>query len=61
MGDVKLTPRETAELLDTLDDTAKSLGEARSQLLDAMAKRRKGRDSDGPRPDTTREAAHKKR
>jgi hypothetical protein len=61
MGDVKLTPRQTAELLDTLDDTARSLGDARAQVLDPMAKRRTVRDSDEPRPRASRAPSRKKR
>ena len=61
MGDVKLTPRQTAELLNTLDNTAKSLGDARAQVLDAMAKRRKVRDPEEPPLRTRREPLRKKR
>jgi hypothetical protein len=40
MGDVKLTPRQTAAILTKLDDGAKSLSDARDQVIQAMADRR---------------------
>ena len=40
MADVKLTPRETAQLLTRLDESLKSVTEARQQLISAMAERR---------------------
>jgi hypothetical protein len=40
MGDVKLTPRQTAAILTKLDDGVKSLSDARDQVIQAMADRR---------------------
>jgi hypothetical protein len=39
MGDVKLTPRQTARLLTHLDEGMRQLASARDQLIDAMAQR----------------------
>ena len=39
MGDVKLTPRQTARLLTHLDEGVRQLLQARDQLIDAMARR----------------------
>lgn len=40
MADVKLTPRETAALLNKLDESVDSVQEARQQIIEAMASRR---------------------
>lgn len=40
MGDVKLTPRQTADLLTRLDEGLKNVAEARDRIIDAMAERR---------------------
>jgi hypothetical protein len=39
MGDVKLTPRQTARLLTHLDEGVRQMTQARDQLIDAMAQR----------------------
>jgi hypothetical protein len=39
MGDVKLTPRQTARLLTFLDEGVRQLSHARDQLIEAMASR----------------------
>ena len=39
MADVKLTPRQTAEILSRLDEGARNVEEARKQLILAMAER----------------------
>ena len=40
MGDVKLTPRQTADLLTKLDEGVRSVTEARNRIIAAMAARR---------------------
>ena len=40
MGDVKLTPRQAAAILTKLDDGARSVADAREQVIQAMADRR---------------------
>jgi hypothetical protein len=40
MGDVKFSPKETAALLDKLDEGAKQMSDARKQVYTAMAARR---------------------
>jgi hypothetical protein len=40
MGDVKLTPRQTAAILTKLDDGVRSVADAREQVIQAMAERR---------------------
>ena len=40
MGDVKLTPRQTAAILTKLDDGVRSVADAREQVIQAMADRR---------------------
>ena len=40
MGDVKFSPKETAALLDKLDEGAKQMSDARKQVYSAMAARR---------------------
>ena len=40
MGDVKLTPRQTAAILAKLDDGLRSVSDARDQVIQAMADRR---------------------
>jgi hypothetical protein len=40
MGDVKLTPRQTAAILTKLDDGVKSVSDARAEVIQAMADRR---------------------
>ena len=39
MGDVKLTPRQTARLLTYLEEGVRQLSQARAQLIEAMAER----------------------
>jgi hypothetical protein len=39
MGDVKLTPRQTARLLTHIEEGVRQLTEVREQLIDAMARR----------------------
>jgi hypothetical protein len=51
MGDVKLTPRQTARLLTLIDDGVRQLTAARDQLIDAMAQRALKRP---PRPKRVR-------
>jgi hypothetical protein len=50
MGNVKLTPRQTASLLNKLDTSARSVNEARAQLFNAMADRQRTSDGDTPPP-----------
>jgi hypothetical protein len=45
MGDVKLTPRETADLLDKLDGAIDQASGAREQLIQAMAEREQPPDA----------------
>ena len=40
MGDVKLTPRQTAAILMKLDDSVRSVSDARAEVIQAMADRR---------------------
>jgi ParB-like chromosome segregation protein Spo0J len=40
MGDVKLTPRQTAAILDKLDEGLRSVTAARTAVIEAMADRR---------------------
>ena len=40
MGDVKLTPRQTAAILEKLDDGLRSVTDARLAVIEAMADRR---------------------
>ena len=40
MGDVKLTPRQTADILTKLDDGVRSVADAREQVIQARADRR---------------------
>jgi len=40
MGDVKLTPRQTAAILTKLDDSVRSVSDARAEVIQAMADRR---------------------
>jgi hypothetical protein len=40
MGDVKLTARQTADLLKKLDEGMRSVSEARNRIIAAMAARR---------------------
>lgn len=39
MGDVKLTPRQTADLLTKLDEGVRNVTEARDRIFTAMAER----------------------
>ena len=48
MGDVKLTPRETAAILTKLDDGLRTVTEARAQVIQAMADRRA--EAPAPKP-----------
>jgi hypothetical protein len=48
MGDVRFTPRQTAALLDKLDEGLKSLAEARRHVIEAMAERRRKPTADAP-------------
>ena len=58
MGDVRLTPREIADLLTMLDEGVRRVDEARSLLIKAMAARssprmaREGKPGPGPRQAT---------
>jgi len=52
MGDVKLTPRQTAALLNTLDEGLKSVEDARHQVIEAMAER----SADRPAPEADKRA-----
>jgi hypothetical protein len=55
MGDVKLTPRQTARLLTYLDESVRQLNEMRGQLIEAMARRTTKRPSPrAGRPGPTR-------
>jgi hypothetical protein len=54
MGDVKLTPRETSQLLTHLDEGVRKVVDAREQIIDAMARRT-------TRPDAERETATPRR
>ena len=49
MGDVKLTPRQTAAILTKLDDGARSVADARQQVIQAMADRRAERPAKATR------------
>jgi hypothetical protein len=55
MGDVKFSPKETAALLDKLDEGAKQMSDARKQVYTAMAERRTAP------PAKTNRSARKKR
>jgi hypothetical protein len=57
MGDVKLTPRQTARLLTHLDEGVRELLHARDQLIDAMARRAVKRTARPKRPGDTRRPA----
>jgi hypothetical protein len=50
MGDVKLTPRQTAAILNKLDDGLRSVTDARLAVIQAMADRRAEKPSEAPRP-----------
>jgi hypothetical protein len=41
MGDTTLTPRRTATILKELEKAARSVSEARRELIQAMAERRR--------------------
>jgi hypothetical protein len=41
MGDIILTPRRTAGILKELDLAARSVSEARQQVIEAMAERKR--------------------
>jgi len=41
MGDVKLTPRQTATILTKLDEGLRSMSDARAAVIQAMADRRR--------------------
>jgi hypothetical protein len=41
MGDTTLSPRQTAGILKQLDHVARSVGEARRELIEAMADRKR--------------------
>jgi len=41
MGDVKLTPRQTAAILTKLDEGLRSMSDARAAVIQAMADRRR--------------------
>ena len=58
MGDVKLTPRETAAILTKLDDGLRNVTEAREQVIQAMADRR---SAGAPKPKPPSARAPKKR
>ena len=49
MGDVKLTPRQTAAILTKLDDGLRSVSDARAQVIQAMADRRLQKPAKGTR------------
>ena len=49
MGDVKLTPRQTAAILDKLDDGLRSVTDARLAVIEAMADRRSEKPAEPPR------------
>jgi hypothetical protein len=49
MGDVKLTPRQTAAILTRLDDGLRNMSEARAQVIQAMADRRTEKPPKGSR------------
>jgi hypothetical protein len=49
MGDVKLTPRQTAAILAKLDDGLRCVSDARDQVIQAMADRRTEKPTRGPR------------
>ncbi len=57
MGDVKLTPRQTAALLDKLDDGLRSVADARLAVIEAMADRRAEKPAE---PARTRKPASRK-
>ena len=48
MGDITLTPRRTAGILKELEHAAKSVGEARRELIQAMSERKRAADPDRP-------------
>jgi hypothetical protein len=50
MGDVKFSPKETAALLDKLDEGAKQVSDARKQVYTAMAARRSAPGAKASRP-----------
>ena len=50
MGDVKLTPRQTAAILDKLDDGLRSVADARLAVIEAMADRRTEKPAAPARP-----------
>jgi hypothetical protein len=59
MADVKLTPRQTAQLLAQLDHSLKFIHEARQQLIVAMANRRAA-PADRPRGSIATSASRKR-
>ena len=54
MGDVKLTPRQTADLLAKLDEGIRSMTAARQRIITAMAERSTGLPARAPRARTRR-------
>ena len=48
MGDTTLTTRQTAGILKELEHAARSVGEARRELIEAMAARKRVDRPDGP-------------
>jgi hypothetical protein len=50
MGDVKLSPRQTAAILNKLDEGLRSVTDARLAVIQAMADRRAERPGATPRP-----------
>lgn len=49
MGDVKLTPRQTAAILNKLDDGLRCVTDARLAVIQAMADRRREKPRETPR------------
>jgi hypothetical protein len=57
MGDVKLTPRQTARLLTLIDEGVRQLTAVRDQLIDAMAQRAIKRPTRPKRASETRRSS----
>ena len=61
MGDVKLTPRKTAALLDKLDGAIDQVAGARRQLIEAMAERQHSNLELSSAPKSKRKTAPRRR
>ena len=61
MGDVKLTPRKTAALLDKLDGAIDQVAGARRQLIEAMAERQNSNLELSSTPKSKRKTVRRRR